>query len=354
MSQITTVGVDLSKQVIVVCAADARGRTVFFKKLSFAGFAQWAVNLPPCVIGMEACSSAHYWARFLGQHGHTPRLMAAEHVAPFRMSRGAKNDRNDARAIAVAVVQPDMRLVTPKLADQQAVLAWHRARSGYVEERTALLNRTRGLLAEFGVWIGRSTSVLIRRLPELLEDEHLPPLFRPILLHAQEHLRQINQRIAECDERITAHAKSSEAAQRAQQVCGIGAQTASALVATVTNPKDFRNGRQLAAWAGLVPRQYSTGGKTILGPITKRGDSYLRGLLTQGARSALQVALKREPHKRSRLEQWIVALHGRAGYHKTLVAIANKHLRILWAILTKGEDYDPKAWLRYAEARTTA
>lgn len=348
MSQITTVGVDLSKQVIVVCAADSRGRTILFKQLSFSGFAQWAANLPPCVIGMEACSSAHYWARFLGQHGHTARLMAAEHVEPFRMSRGAKNDRNDARAIAVAVAQPGMRFVTPKLADQQAVLAWHRSRSGYVEERTALLNRTRGLLAEFGVWIGRSTTVLIRRLPELLEDEQLPPLFRPILLHTLEHLRQIDQRIEECDARICAHAKCSEAAQRAQQICGIGAQTASALVATVTNPHDFRNGRQLAAWAGLVPRQYSTGGKTVLGPITKRGDSYLRGLLTQGARSTLQVALKRQPHKRSRLEQWIVDLHARVGYHKALVAIANKHLRILWAILTKGEDYDPKAWLRYA------
>ena len=348
MTQITTVGVDLSKQVIVVCAADSRGRTVFFKQLSFAGFAQWAANLPPCVIGMEACSSAHYWARFLGQHGHTARLMAAEHVEPFRMSRGAKNDRNDARAIAVAVVQPDMRFVTPKLAEQQAVLAWHRSKSGYVEERTALLNRTRGLLAEFGVWVGRSTSVLIRRLPELMEDEQLPPLFRPILLHTLEHLRQIQQRIDECDARICAHAKSSEAAQRAQQICGIGAQTASALVATVSNPQDFRNGRQLAAWAGLVPRQYSTGGKTVLGPITKRGDRYLRGLLTQGARSTLQVALKRLPYKRSRLEQWIVDLHGRVGYHKTLVAIANKHLRILWAILTKGEDYDPNAWLRYA------
>lgn len=348
MTQITTVGVDLSKQVIVVCASDARGRTVYFKQLSFAGFAQWAVNLPPCTIGMEACSSAHYWARFLAQHGHTPRLMAAEHVAPFRMSRGAKNDRNDARAIAVAMMQADMRFVTPKRADQQAILAWHRAKSGYVEERTALLNRIRGLLAEFGVWIGRSSTVLMRRLPELVEDEQLPELFRPILLHAQEHLRQIQQRIEECDARICAHAKISEAAQRAQQLCGIGAQTASALIATVSNPHDFRNGRQLAAWAGLVPRQYSTGGKTVLGPITKRGDSYLRGLLTQGARSSLQVALKRQPTKRSRLEQWIVALHGRVGYHKTLVAIANKHLRILWAILTKGEDYDPNAWLRYA------
>jgi transposase len=275
--------------------------------------------------------------------------MAAEHVAPFRMSRGAKNDRNDAQAIAVAVVQPNMRFVTPKSLEQQSMLAWHRAKSGYVEERTALLNRIRGLLAEFGIWIGRSTSVLVRRLPELADDERLPPLFRPILLHAQQHLRHISQRIDECDVRISAHAKGNEDAQRAQQLCGIGPQIASALVATVSNPQDFRNGRQLAAWAGLVPKQFSTGGKTVLGSITKRGDSYLRGLLTQGARSAVQSALKRKPEKRSRLEQWIVALHGRVGYHKTLVAIANKYLRILWAILARKEDFDARAWLRHAE-----
>jgi transposase len=349
MTEITTVGVDLSKEVIVVCAADAKGRTVYFKQLGFAGFGQWAANLPPCVIGMEACSSAHHWARFLTRQGHSPRLMAAEHVKPFRMSQGAKNDRNDAQAVAVAVRQPQMRFVTPKSVDQQAMLAWHRARSGYIEERTALLNRIRGLLAEFGIWIGRSSSVLIRRIPELVEDVQLPALFRPILLHAQEHLRQINQRIAECDERICAHAKTNDDARRAQQLCGIGAVTASAVVATISNPQDFRNGRQLAAWDGLVPKQYSTGGKTVLGSITKRGDSYLRGLLTQGARSALQSALKRKPEKRSRLEQWIVALHGRVGYHKTLVAIANKYLRILWAMLTKKEDFNADAWLRHAD-----
>lgn len=349
MTEITTVGVDLSKEVIVVCATDARGRTAYFKQLSFAGFAQWAVNLPPCVIGMEACSTAHHWARFLTQHGHTPRLMAAEHVKPFRMSQGAKNDRNDAQAIVVAVRQPQMRFVTAKSLDQQAMLAWHRAKSGYVQERTALLNRTRGVLAEFGIWIGRSSTVLVRRLPELIEDQQLPALFRPILLHAQEHLRHINERIDECDEQICAHARESEDARRAQQLCGIGPQIASALVATVSNPQDFRNGRQMAAWAGLVPKQFSTGGKTVLGPITKRGDSYLRGLLTQGARSAVQSALRRKPENRSRLEQWIVALHGRVGYHKTLVAIANKHLRILWAVLARKEDFDANAWLRHAE-----
>lgn len=354
MNEITTVGVDLAKEVIVVCGGNAAGRVVMRKQLSLQGFAQWAANLPPCVIGMEACSSAHHWARTLEQMGHTPRLMAAEHVAPFRMSRGAKNDNNDAMAIMVAVRMPTMRFVTVKSVDQQAMLSWHRARCGFVEERKSLLNRVRGLLSEFGIWVGRSAAALERRLPQLMDEPTLPDLFKPILLHTLEHLRHIEQRVEECDARIAAHAKGNEAAQRVQKISGVGVITASALVATLGNPKDFRNGRQMAAWAGLVPRQDSSGGKTKLGKITKRGDSYLRGLLTQGARSTLQVALKREPGRRSRLELWIVALHGRVGYHKTLVAIANKHLRMIWAILAKGEDYDPSAWRRYqqAEARS--
>jgi transposase len=352
MNQITTVGVDLAKEVIVVCAGDVQGRSVYFKQFSFAGFAEWAVKLAPCVFGMEACSSAHHWARFLGAHGHTAKLMAAEFVAPFRKSQGAKNDRNDAQAILTAVRQPDMRFVTVKSVDQQAMLAWHRARAGFGEERKALLNRTRGLLAEFGVWIGRSSAALIRHLPQLALDDRLPARFRPILTNALNHLRNIDQCIADCDTEIHNHVRHSEQAQRIQALSGIGPLTASALIATVSNPRDFKNGRQMAAWTGLVPRQNSSGGKQRLGVITKRGDSYLRGLLTQGARSTLQVTLKREPLKRSRLEQWIFDLHARVGYHKTLVAIANKHVRIIWAILANGESYDQNAWRRHAPTRS--
>ena len=165
------------------------------------------------------------------------------------------------------------------------------------------------------------------------------------------NMRELDLRIEECDARISTHAKASEAAQRIQKLSGVGALTASAVVATIPHAKDFCNGRQLSAWSGLVPRQQSSGGKSRLGKITKRGDSYLRGLMTQGARSTLQSALKKQAHQRSRLQHWIVALHGRVGYHKTLVAIANKHLRIIWAILAKGEDYDPNAWQRYQQAR---
>jgi len=187
----------------------------------------------------------------------------------------------------------------------------------------------------------------MRHLPRLAQDDTLPALFRPLLTPVLEHLQQIAARIGECDARIREHARQSESAQRLQDIVGLGPLTASALIATIANPRDFRNGRQMSAWGGLVPRQHSSGGKTRLGPITKRGDTYLRGLLTQGARSTMPLALKREPIRRSRLEHWIVALHGRAGYHKTLVAIANKHLRTVWAILAHGENYDPNAWRRH-------
>lgn len=348
MNEITTVGVDLAKEVIVVCAGDAEGRPVYFKQFSFSGFAAWAANLPPCMLGLEACSSAHYWARFLSAHGHTARLMAAEFVAPFRKSRGAKNDRNDAQAVLTAVRQPDMRFVTVKSVEQQAMLAWHRMRQGWSDERTALTNRVRGLLAEFGVWLGRSTATLTRALPRLVQEDTLPARLRAVLTEAIEHLCLLEARIEQCDREIHAHAQHSEAAQRISALTGVGPITASAVVATIANARDFRNGRQMAAWTGLVPRQSSSGGKQRLGVITKRGDTYLRGLLTQGARSALQTALTKSLEKRSRLEHWIVALHGRAGYHKTLVAIANKHTRMIWAILAKGEHYDPNAWQHHA------
>jgi transposase len=342
MNKITTVGVDLAKEVIVVCACDASGHAVYFRQFSFHGFAQWAANLPPCTFGMEACSSAHHWARRLTELGHTPRLMAAEFVAPFRKSRGAKNDRNDAQAICSAVREPDMRFVTAKSVEQQTILAWHRMRSGWIKERTALINRLRGLLAEFGFWLARSSAVLIRSLPELAHNPSIPERLQPLLAQGYEQLQLLQQRIEECERQINAHAKDSAAAQRISALTGVGPLTSSAVIATICNPCDFRNGRQLAAWTGLVPRQNSSGGKQRLGSITKRGDTYLRGLLTQGARSTLQVALRRAPDKRSPLQQWIVALHSRVGYHKTLVAIANKHMRIIWALLAHAEHYDPK------------
>jgi transposase len=348
MNEITTVGVDLAKDVIVVCAADALGRTVYFKQLGFRGFAEWAANLPPCAMAMEACSSGHFWARTLAALGHRPKLLAPDVVTPFRKSKGAKNDRNDAQAILIAALQPDMRFVAVKSVEQQSILACHRMREGWKSERTALINRVRGLLAEFGVWVGRSAQNLARTLPRLIQDEQLPARMRALLVQAQEHLLGLEALMEQCELDIREHAQHNEAAQRICALNGIGPITASAIVVTVGDARDFRNGRQMAAWAGLVPRQSSSGGKERLGTITKRGDTYLRGLLTQGARSTLNAALSRAPEKRSRLEHWIVELRRRAGYHKTLVAIANKHARICWAMLAHEESYDPHSWQRRA------
>lgn len=270
--------------------------------------------------------------------------MAAEFVKPFRKSRRTKNDHNDAEAIAIAAQQPTMRFVTIKSEAQQARLSWHRLREGWKEERTALINRIRGLLLEFGYPLPRSASAFTRGLQVATLHQSLPLPFRQLLIRAQTQLKQLDEHLAACDRTIALSARQSEDSQRLQQVGGVGPLTADAIPATVGKALDFKNGRQFAAWLGLTPRQYSSGGKTKLGHISRRGDAYLRTLLIQGARSTLQIALKRGPDKLDRLEHWVVELYGRVGYHKTLVAIANKHARQLWAMLAKGEAYNPDAW----------
>jgi transposase len=240
--------------------------------------------------------------------------------------------------------------VSVKSVEQQSILAVHRMREGWKSERTALINRVRGLLAEFGFWLGRTPQTLARRLPQLMQEEQLPARVRALLAQAHGQLLQLEALMQQCELDIQAHARHSEAAQRLSALNGIGPITASAIVATVGNAADFRNGRQMAAWSGLVPKQSSSGGKERLGKITKRGDTYLRGLLTQGARSTLNAALARPLDKRSQLEHWIVALRQRVGYHKSLVAIANKHARICWALLARGERYDPHAASRHVRA----
>lgn len=346
MQHITTVGIDLAKEVMAVCVMEATGSVVTSKVMKRDAFIIWAEQLPPSTVVMEACGSAHYWGRWFAARGHTARLIAAEFVQPFRKSSAAKNDRNDAEAIAIAARQPTMRYVAIKSVEQQSILAWHRMREGWKEERTALLNRLRGLLGEFGLWPGRSADQLIRALPTLSEDPRLPEGMRAIVMEMQQQLTALHARLARCDHAIAQHVKTQPQAQRMQEMTGIGTLTASAATATVVDAKHYRNGRQFAAWLGLVPRQMSSGGKTKLGRISRRGDVYLRSLLVQGARSTLQSALRQTPERATRLQRWIVDLYGRVGYHKTLVAIANKHARMLWAMLAKDEAYDPHAWQR--------
>jgi len=238
--------------------------------------------------------------------------------------------------------QANMRFVAIKSVEQQAALCVHRLRQGLVEERTALINRLRGLLTEFGVVAPLSPEKLRRELARCQdpEDLRLPAAVRELVGEQVAALDQLEARLAAYAEQIAAQAKQSDVAKRLQSIAGVGPTTSAAIVATVGTPQEFRNGRQFAAWLGLTPKQHSTGGKTRLGRITKRGDAYLRTLLILGAKSALQAALRKPPEGRHRLQQRIVAVFGRIGYHKTLVAIANKHARIIWVLLAKGEDFD--------------
>jgi transposase len=348
VATVTRIGVDSSKHYMHVHGVDGQGRTVLVKTLRREEFLAWAANMPRCLIGFEACSASHYWARELGKLGHEVRLMAAEHVLPYRKSRKGKNDANDAEAICEAVGRPNMRFVTVKSEESQSLLVLHRVRCGLVEERTALMNRIRGLLAEFGLWIGKSPEKLAAwfgKQPEALAG--LPGLARAGIEAARAHWRGLDERIKELDQQIAEASKSSETA-RLQEMVGVGILTASAAVATIADGKRFKNGRGFAASVGLVPSQHSTGGKTTLGRITKRGDGYLRHLLIQGARSALSAAQRRKPEKLTRMQRWMLELNARVGYPKTLVAIANKHARIIWAVLAKGEAYDPNYGQRAA------
>jgi transposase len=289
---------------------------------------------------MEACGGAHHWARELVRQGHTVRIIAAEFVRPFRKS--GKNDANDAEAICTAVQQANMRFVAIKSIEQQAALCVHRLRQGLVEERTALINRLRGLLTEFGAVAPLSPEKLRQELRHCLDEDktNLPVAVQHIVRDELAAVDTLEQRIAAYATQIAAQVRENVLAQRLQGIAGVGTLTAAAMVATVGQPQEFRNGRQFAAWLGLVPQQHSTGGKTRLGRITRRGDAYLRTLLILGAKSALQAALRKPALSRHRLQRWIVEVFGRIGYHKTLVAIANKHARIIWALLVKGEDFD--------------
>ncbi|MGB7300628.1 MAG: IS110 family transposase, partial [Burkholderiaceae bacterium] len=295
MEKLTTVGIDLAKDVIAVCVMDVQGAVVERRVLRREAFERWAERLATCSVAMEACGSAHHWGRWFAARGHTARLIPAQFVVPFR--KGGKNDGADAEAIAIAARQPTMRFVPIKSVEQQAILAWHSVREGWKEERTALLNRVRGLVAEFGIVIARSSDRFLAALPRLIEDPRLPALVHALLLEAREQFVALHARLARCDAQIAAHARDNDSAKRACELLGVGPVTASALAATVADAKVFKSGRQFSAWLGLTPRQYSSGGKTRLGPISLRGNVYLRTLLVQGARSALQTALNADPSK---------------------------------------------------------
>ena len=342
-----TIGVDLAKQVFSVCSVDAAGRVRERRDLRRDAFIQWLPSVPTgTTVAMEACSGAHHWARRCQDYGLTPRLMAAQFVAPFRKSRTAKNDRNDAEAIATAARQGNMRFVPVKSVDQQVRLSWHRVREGYKAEALATSNRLRGLLAEFGVAVAQSDAALRRTLADL-DALALPCSLVKLLRDADSQWKQLQARIIEADRQIQTHAKADEACTRLRAIIGVGPITADAVVATIGSAHSFANGRQFAAWLGLVPMQHSSGGRTRLGRISCRGDGYLRTLLIQGARSSLQRAKAVSWEKATAEQRWIQDLERRLPFGKVLVAIANKHARQVWAMLARGEHYDAEAWLKH-------
>ena len=333
--KVTRIGLDTAKNVFQVHGVDGHGKVVLQKQLTRSRMLEFFANLPPCLVGMEACAGTHYWARELTKLGHCVRLMAAQFVAPYRKS--GKNDANDADAICEAVGRPNMRFVPTKTVEQQAILTIHRARALLVGERTALVNQIRGLLGEFGIVKAQGVDKLRRALPNIVEDGEngLPGLARETFAELRERLRSLDSRVAHYDRRIEGIAKEMEAARRLMAIKGIGPITATALVATIGNATVFQNGRQFAAWLGLTPRQHSSGGKSRLGRISKRGDVYLRTLLIHGSRSALRLTAK----KLDRKSRWAESLKQRSGNNIAAIALAAKHARIIWSMLAHGAEY---------------
>ena len=317
-------------------------------------FLAWCVQLPAgCLVAMEACSSAHHWARKLRGLGLDARLIAAHFVSPYRMEgRSGKNDAADAAAICEAASRPSMRFVPIKSCEQQGVMSLHRVREGFKEERTGCINRIRGVLAEFGLVFAKSPKALRAELADVIEDagNELSPLARQVLQRAFEHWLELDEQLRWSDRQVGLHVRSNPAARRAAKITGIGELGASALTAGVGDFHQFRGGHQLGAWLGLVPSQNSSGGKTSLGRITKRGDDYLRTLLIQGAKAAVMSADKRNDP----ISRWLVQLVARVGWQKACVAMANKNARILWAVMTRDQGFDPRHVSEKPQAKTPA
>jgi len=332
--QITTIGIDLAKNVFQVHGANERGKTVLRKQLRREQVAAFFANLPSCLIGMEACGSAHHWARKLQAFGHTVRLMAPQFVKPYVKSN--KNDAADAEAICEAVTRPTMRFVPIKNVEQQTVLSLHRVRQGFIRARTAQANQIRGLLGEYGVVVPQGISNISLRVPDLIEDatNDMPGAFRQLIERLLEHLKLLDQQVGEIEMQIKAWHRDDEISRRLEQVPGIGPITASALAATVGDARNFDNGRQLAAWLGLVLRQHSSGGKAKLLGMSKRGDAYLRTLLIHGARSVIYRATQRNDS-----DNLLVKLTARRNANVAAVAQANKTARIVWALLVHNREF---------------
>lgn len=333
--RVTVVGVDLGKTWIEVCGQDAAGKVCLTGKYKPGQLKALMAQLPACLVGLEACGRAHHWARVLQGYGHEVRLIAPQFVKAYVKSN--KSDRADAEAVCEAVQRRTMRFVGVKTVAQQDQQSLHRVRSLAVAQRTALVNQVRGLLAEQGIEIGQGRARVRVALPGILEDGEngLSGAFREVLQDAYETLVRMDARLDELAAKIERWAKADAQAQRLMSIPGIGPVTATALLAAVGDVRTFRNGRELAAWLGLVPRQHSTGGRAQLLGISKRGDAYVRGLLIHGARAVLRVS-GRKTDPRSR---WVQAVAARRHKNVAVVALANRMARTAYALLAREEDY---------------
>ena len=327
---ITTIGIDLAKQVFAVHGVDKHGKLVLKQMLKREQMIAFFSKLKPCMVAMEACGSSHYWARRLAELGHTTKLIAPQFVKPY--VKGNKHDAADAGAICEAASRPSMRFVAVKSPQSQAVLALHRTREGFIKGRTAQANQLRGLLAEFGLIVPQGLAKLLQAVKGMIADDEneLPVLMRDVAQRLLSHLLELDRQVQEIDNQIRGLSRNSSQCQRLEKIPGIGPITATALVATLEEQiREFKNGRQLAAFLGLVPRQHSSGGKQRLQGISKRGDSYLRRLLVHGARSVLCHTV----NKVERAGSWLAKLAGRRNPNVACVAQANKTARIVWALM---------------------
>lgn len=333
---ISAIGIDLAKNVFQIHGADKNGKPILKRTLSRNKVLSFFSKLPRCLVGMEACSSSHYWARELSSLGHEVKLMPPQYVKPYVKTN--KNDAADAEAICEALVRPTMRFVEIKTQDQQTLMLIHREREGAVRDRTALINRLRATLAEFGFTIPAGP----RRMQHWFQNEYgcveprCSELLKRHVMKMRLRLESIEQHIAQLDIEINQSSKESEACARLETVPGIGRLTASALVASIGHGHTFKSGRQFAAWLGLVPKQNSSGGKNRLQGISKRGDGYLRRMLIHGARAVI-----RHLNPKRETSAWLTSLSARAHRNVVIVALANKLARIAWALLSKGGRYQP-------------
>ena len=341
---ISVLGIDIAKSVFQLHRADAGGNTVLVRKVNRRQLLSVIARIPRCLIGLEACGGANYWTREFSKLGHEVRLVPARFVKPFVKSN--KNDAADAEAISEAVTRPNMRFAPGKTVAQQDMQSLHRIRERYVRNRTALCNQIRGLLGEYGIVINKGIAQLRNDMIDkhCLESNKLSKTGFELFQLLREDLREIDKRIAVLDRRIAQRSREHPAFSTLSEIPGVGPLTASAIIGCVSSPQSFRNGRQFAAWVGLVPRQYFTGGKTSLGRISKRGNIYLQTPLVHGARTTMKYASR----KKDRTSVWVETLKKRVGVNKTTVALANKNARVIWAMLVHEANYKAAAMVAIA------